>query len=87
MRDGLGMVMHREAIKSAAVAELADRWMISKYEIAAFGDDLNDIDMLKYAGIGIAMDNALDEVKAATGYICGDCDNDSVAKWLEENVL
>ena len=86
-RDGLGMVMHREATKSAAVAELADRWKVSKHEIAAFGDDLNDIDMLKYVGISIAMDNALDEVKAVAGCICGDCDNDGVAKWLEVNVL
>ena len=86
-RDGLGMVMRRDATKSAAVAELAGRWKISNLEIAAFGDDLNDIDMLKYVGIGIAMDNALDEVKAAAGCICGDCDNDGVARWLEENVL
>ena len=85
-RDGLGMVMHREATKSAAIAVLADRWKISKNEIAAFGDDLNDIDMLKYVGIGIAMDNALDEVKAFADYICGDCDNDGVAKWLEVTV-
>jgi len=85
-RDGLGMVMRREATKSAAVAELADRWKISQCEIAAFGDDLNDIDMLKYVGIGIAMDNALEEVKAVAGYVCGDCDDDGVARWLEENV-
>ena len=35
----------------------------------------------------IAMDNALDEVKIAADCICGDCDNDGMAKWLEENVL
>jgi len=86
-RDGLGMIMHSEATKSAAIAELSNRWNVSKSEIAAFGDDLNDIDMLQYVGVGIAMDNALDEVKIAADFICGDCDDDGVAKWLEENVL
>jgi hypothetical protein len=35
-----------------------------------FCDDLNDIDLLEYCGIGIAMGNALDEVKAVADYIC-----------------
>ncbi|MDR1736728.1 MAG: HAD family hydrolase [Oscillospiraceae bacterium] len=86
-RDGLGMVMHKDATKSAAIAELAERWHIARREIAAFGDDLNDIDLLSYAGISVAMKNAIDEVKAAADYICDDCDNDGVAKWLAENVL
>ena len=86
-RDGLGMVMHRNATKSLAIAELSERWSIYQNEIIAFGDDLNDIDMLEYVGISIAMDNALDEVKAVADYFCGDCDDDGVAKWLEENVL
>ena len=86
-RDGLGMIMHRSATKSSAIAELARRWGIAQSEILAFGDDLNDIDMLAYAGVGVAMGNALDEVKAAADHICGDCVDDGAAKWLEENVL
>jgi len=86
-RSGLGMVMHINATKSKAVAELARIWGIAPSEIVAFGDDSNDIDMLSYAGIGVAMSNALDEAKTAADFICGDCDNDGVAKWLEENVL
>jgi Cof subfamily protein (haloacid dehalogenase superfamily) len=87
LRGEYGMIMHSKATKSAGAAELAERWGIARSEIAAFGDDLNDIDMLNYAGISVAVKNALDEVKAAAGYICDDCDNDGVAKWLEENVL
>ena len=86
-RDKLGMIMHKDATKSKALAELSRIWGIDKSEIAAFGDDLNDIDMLGYAGIGIAMGNALDEVKACAGYICDTNDNDGIAKWLEENIL
>jgi hydroxymethylpyrimidine pyrophosphatase-like HAD family hydrolase len=85
-RDGLGMIMRRDATKSKAVAKLAKIWGIKESEIAAFGDDLNDIDMLTCAGTGIAMENALDEVKAIADYICETNDNDGVAKWLEEKL-
>jgi len=86
-RDNLAMVMHSDAVKSKAAAALAEHWNIKRHEIAAFGDDSNDIDLLKYCGVGVAMGNALDEVKAAAAHICDTNDNDGVAKWLEENVL
>jgi len=86
-RDGLGMVMHKKATKSAAIAELAERWGITRDEIVAFGDDLNDIDMLSFVGIGVAVENALDEVKAVADCICGDCDDDGVARWVENLYL
>jgi len=86
-RDNLAMVMHREATKSKALAEMARVWDIKQAEIVAFGDDLNDIDLMVYAGIGVAVENALDETKAAADYACDTNDNDGVAKWLEENVL
>jgi Cof subfamily protein (haloacid dehalogenase superfamily) len=84
--DGLAMVMHKEATKSKAVAELARIWGIAQSEIAAFGDDLNDIDMLSYAGTGVAMENALDEVKAAANYVCQSNDEDGVAEWIKANI-
>ena len=81
------MVMHREATKSKALLEMARVWGIEQTEIVAFGDDLNDIDLLAYAGVGVATENALDEVKAAADCICDTNDNDGVAKWIEENIL
>ena len=86
-RDNLAMVMHREATKSKALVEMARVWGIGQTEIVAFGDDLNDIDLLAYAGVGVATENALDEVKAAADCICDTNDNDGVAKWIEENIL
>jgi len=86
-RDNLAMIMHRDAVKSKAVMALAEHWGIAASEIAAFGDDLNDIDMLTCCGIGIAMGNALKEVKDVAGYICGTNENDGVAKWIEEHIL
>ncbi|MDR2598814.1 MAG: Cof-type HAD-IIB family hydrolase [Oscillospiraceae bacterium] len=86
-RDGLGQIMHREAIKSKALAALADFWNIDKSEIVVFGDDLNDIDMLQYAGTGVAMGNAVDEVKKIADDTCPTNEEDGIAVWLEQNVL
>jgi len=85
--DGLAMIMHKDATKAKAVAELAQVWGIAQNEITAFGDDLNDIDMLAYAGTGVAMANALEEAKAAANHICGSNDDDGVAKWIEQNAF
>jgi len=88
MSDGkLGLIMNRKATKWEAVKLLANHFNISTDEVVAFGDDYNDISMLHECGIGIAVDNALDEVKAVADYNCDTNDNDGVAKWLEENVL
>ncbi|MDR0325352.1 MAG: Cof-type HAD-IIB family hydrolase [Oscillospiraceae bacterium] len=81
-RDKLGQVMHKDATKSKAVAELARHWGIAREEIVAFGDDLNDLDMLSYAGTGVAMGNALDKVKTAADDICLSNEEDGLADWL-----
>ncbi|MDR1640057.1 MAG: Cof-type HAD-IIB family hydrolase [Clostridiales bacterium] len=59
----------------------------SPIEIAAFGDDSNDIGMLKYCGTSVAMGNAIPECKAISGYVCGDCKDDGVAHWIIEHLL
>jgi len=86
-RDGFALVMHNDATKSKAVAALAERWNIDKSEIVAFGDDANDTNLLEYCGIGVAMGNAIDEVKAVADQIYDTTENDGIAKWLEENLL
>jgi hydroxymethylpyrimidine pyrophosphatase-like HAD family hydrolase len=53
----------------------------------AIGDHYNDIDMLSYAGFGIAMDNAPDDVKKYAGAITSSNDEDGVAVALEKYVL
>jgi hypothetical protein len=73
--------------KATAIAHIADTAGVSIGEIVAFGDDHNDIAMLRDCGVGVAMSNAIDECKAVADYICGDCDEDGVARWIEENML
>lgn len=86
-RDGLAQIMHRDATKSKAVAKLARYWDIRQNEILAFGDDLNDLDLLSYAGTGIAMENSLNPVKAIADDTCPSNDQDGVAEWLAQHVL
>jgi len=81
------MVMNKNARKRNAVKDIANHFGFALNEVAAFGDDYNDIEMLRDCGIGIAVANAINEVKAAADYVCATNDNDGVAKWLEENVL
>lgn len=69
------------------VKALAAHTGIALTNIAAFGDDFSDIEMVKHSGAGVAVSNAIDEVKAAAGYVCADCDDDGPAKWIAENIL
>lgn len=62
-------IADQNAGKKAGVAFVADRLGLNREEIAAFGDADNDIDMLQYAGVGIAMENASEGCKAAADYI------------------
>jgi len=88
MCDGqLGLVMHKGATKWAGIQEVSAYFGIPAAQTVAFGDDYNDITMLKGCGIGVAVANAIDEVKAAADYICAANDDDGVAKWLEAKLL
>jgi hydroxymethylpyrimidine pyrophosphatase-like HAD family hydrolase len=74
--------------KRNAIVTLSEHWGILPYEVVVFGDDYNDIDMLSLPGVvSVAVANAIPEVKAVASHVCGDCDEDGVAKWLEENAL
>ena len=86
-RDGLAMIMHADATKMKAINALADYWAIGKEEIVAFGDDLNDIDMLVGCGVGVAMGNGVDEVKVIADEVCETNDDDGVARWINLRIL
>ncbi|MDE7295402.1 MAG: HAD hydrolase family protein, partial [Oscillospiraceae bacterium] len=58
---------------------------ISPEEVTAFGDDLADIPMLRACGLGVAMGNAVKEVKQAADFVIGSNDEEGIAKYLEEN--
>lgn len=76
-----------KAGKVQAIRELARILDISLNEIAAFGDDKNDMEMLKLCGIGVAVNNAVPDVKEIADYITLSNDENGVAEWLAKNVL
>jgi Cof subfamily protein (haloacid dehalogenase superfamily) len=77
----------KDATKLSGVKALAEHFGILLSEVAAFGDDYNDVEMLRGCGLGIAMRNAIEECKAAADEACGDCDEDGVAGWLEARLF
>jgi hydroxymethylpyrimidine pyrophosphatase-like HAD family hydrolase len=79
--------LHINAKKHLALSEVFKSQNVSANETVIFGDDHNDIDMLRSVGNGVAVANAIPEVKAAAKYACSDCDEDGVARWIEANVL
>jgi len=86
-RHNFTMIVNEDASKSKAVEALAGYWEINSSEVVAFGDDIIDICMIQYSGIGVAMSNAVDEVKAVADHICDTNENDGVAKWIEQNIF
>ena len=72
------------ATKEKAIEALCDYLKLPLGAIAAFGDDFNDIGMLKICGKGIAMANAIEEVKAFADEVCGTNEEDGVARWMEK---
>ena len=73
--------------KWSAVRRLAAAWGIGDEAICAVGDDVNDIPMIRAAGLGVAMGNALAEVKAAADRIAPTHDDNGlvqVVQWLLE---
>jgi len=73
----------RLADKGRALLVLAERLGIRREETMAFGDGSNDLTMIGAAGMGVAMGNALPEVKRAAVLSAPDCDHDGVAQVIE----
>ena len=66
--------------KWVGITKMLDHYHILPEETMTFGDGGNDISMLQHAGIGIAMGNAADEVKANADYVTDTVENDGVWK-------
>lgn len=76
-------VFARGVSKAEGVRRLRDRLGVER--VVAFGDNLNDIPMLRVADVAVAVDNALPETKAAADVIIGPNTADSVALYIEED--
>ncbi len=73
--------------KWSGIRRLTRMWDIADHEVCAVGDDVSDVPMIEAAGLGVAMGNALDEVKSAADRIAPTHDEDGlreVVDWLLE---
>ena len=73
--------------KAAALKELAEKLGIEREEIMTIGDGNNDVEMLEFAGIGVAMENGTESAKKAANYVTDMNENHGVAKAIEKYIL
>ena len=77
-------VMDSRGSKAGAVRFVSERLGLTSSEIIAMGDNYNDIGMIEYAGVGVAMGNAPDDIKAKADDVTDTNNNDGVRKALEK---
>ncbi|MBC2580797.1 Cof-type HAD-IIB family hydrolase [Clostridium sp. DJ247] len=73
--------------KGRAVEILAGYYNLKREEIIAIGDSENDLSMIEYAGLGVAMGNAIDLVKRKANYITDTNDEEGVAKAVNKFIM
>lgn len=71
-------VVEKKASKAVGLMRLCEYFHVPISETVAFGDSMNDYDILKAAGKGIAMGNAMEELKEAADYITDPIDQDGI---------
>jgi hypothetical protein len=77
------VVLSRDASKKNALMRLCADFGIHSDAVLAIGDSRNDVPMLRWAGTGVAMANAADEVRQSVRYVTGDNAADGVAQAIE----
>lgn len=70
--------------KARGMEVICQHYGIRQEETLAFGDGANDIEMLEWAGIGVAMGNAADEVKKHADHVTTDVDNEGIENAVKE---
>lgn len=76
-----------KANKGSGLLHLCEHLGIAPEEVIAVGDADNDIDMLKVAGLAVAMGNASEQIKELADVVVADCDHDGCAQVIEEYLL
>lgn len=80
-------IVNKDVSKGKAVEMLAKYYNISREEVICIGDNENDLSMIEYAGLGIAMGNSIQLLKDKADYITDSNDKDGVAKAIEKFIL
>lgn len=77
-------IMNKSMNKAVALKKVADYYSIPRERIMAFGDETNDLHMIEYAGIGVVMENGVDELKGIADHITKSNEEDGVAVFLSD---
>ncbi|GFP74374.1 Cof-type HAD-IIB family hydrolase [Clostridium fungisolvens] len=80
-------ILNKDVTKGRAVEVLAAYYGIKREEIMCIGDNENDMPMIEYAGMGVAMGNGIKELKDIADYITDTNDNDGVGKAIEKFIV
>lgn len=80
-------VMDSEVSKGNGLKYLCNELDISSEDVIAIGDNENDISMIQYAGLGVAMGNGVEKAKSVSDLIAETNDEDGVAKIIERYIL
>lgn len=79
--------MPKGTTKATALKQLAQHLEIKPQEIMAFGDANNDIEMIQFAGLGVAMGNSSDYIKKLANYVTDTNDENGVATAIEKFIF
>lgn len=79
--------MNKDCNKATGLKKLAQYLKINKDEIIAIGDADNDIEMIEYAGLGVAMGNAKDEIKKLANFVTKSNEEDGVAYVIDKFII
>ena len=85
--DYLIQLVHKQVDKAGALKLVAERYHAPREQVMAIGDAPNDLGMIRWAGLGVAMDNGWDRLKQEADVIAPANDDDGVAHVIQQYVL
>ena len=71
-------ILKKDTNKASGIAQLMRYWQLEDGAYMAFGDSMNDCEMLQEAAVGVAMGNAMDALKPYADHICGSSDTPAI---------
>ncbi|KFM99850.1 Cof-type HAD-IIB family hydrolase [Bacillus clarus] len=83
----LCQIMHSEVSKWNSIQFVLKHLNCEISDVIAFGDDYNDLEMIEHCGTGVAMDNAVEELKTVASFVTKSNDEDGVVTFLQKEVL
>lgn len=88
IKDAIFYELNKKGIsKATGIKYLLDKINISKENVVAFGDGINDVQLFEYVGYPVAMENACEELKAKANYITLSVEEKGVSNFINYNLL